>query len=260
MPECIGSAPTDLPHVDAADHATTVWRFRVDDEEVDWDWSTGPPPVRRLSSIRRPQSTAASRHVPVEAHSVTTGSTIRLESGLEHDLLRALDRQRDEVWFAAQPARLTFPVKLKGRPVRHTPDLLSQKASGAVTVWDARKESKQDEDFRLKAALTARACAHVGWDYRVFAGYGDALRANLMWLQAYRRAQPWHEAAREVLSELLTDGTATVATVLAADAGSGHVISAMWHYLWRGDIGCALDEPIMPTTVLTPEHAMADRA
>jgi hypothetical protein len=258
--ECIGSVPADLPHVGSVDHATTVWRFRVDDEEVDWDWSTGPPPVRRLSSIRRPQSTAASRHVPVEAHSVTTGHSIRLESGLEHDLLRALDRQHDVVWFAAQPARLTFPVKRKGRPFRHTPDLLSQKASGAVTVWDARAEPKQGEDFKLKAALTAGACAHVGWGYRVFAGYGDVLRANLMWLEAYRRTQPWYEPARELLSELLTGEIASVGTVLAADAGSGHLISAMWHYLWRGGIDCELGEQITPETVLTAGHAEADRA
>jgi len=259
MPECIGCAPTDLPHVDAVDQAATVWRFRVKDAEVDWDWSTVRPPVRMLSSVRCPQSTAASRHVPVEAHSVTTGRTIRLESGLEHDLLRALDRQHGVVWLVAQPARLTFPVKRKGRPVRHIPDLLSLTVGGAVTVWDARAEPKQGADFRLKAALTAGACAHVGWGYRVFAGYGGVLRANLMWLQAYRRAQPWYEPARGVLSELLTGGTTSVGAVLAADAGSGHVISAMWHYLWHGDIICELGEPITPATVLTSEHVMADR-
>jgi len=260
MPECIGCAPTHLPHVEAVDHAATGWRLRVEDDEVDWDWSTGRPPVRALGSIRRPQSTAASRHVPVEAHSVTTGRTIRLESGLEHDLLRALDRQHGVVWLVAQPARLTFPVKRKGRWIRHIPDLISLAACGAVTVWDARAEPKQGEDFRRKATLTAGACAHVGWEYRVFAGYGDVRRANLMWLQAYRRAQPWYDPSRDVLAELLTGGTATVATVLAADAGSGHVISAMWHYLWRGDIGCELDQPITLATVLTPEQAMADRA
>jgi hypothetical protein len=26
MPECIGSAPTDLPHVGAVDYVATVWR------------------------------------------------------------------------------------------------------------------------------------------------------------------------------------------------------------------------------------------
>lgn len=258
MAECIGSVPVDLPHVEAADHAATVWRLRVDDEEVDWAWSTGAPPVRRLSSLRRPQSTAASRHVPVEAHSVTTGSTIRLESGLEHDLLRALDRQDAVVWFVAQPARLTFPVKRKKRSVRHIPDLLSLATTGAVTVWDARAEPKQGEDFRRKAALTAGACAHVGWDYRVFAGYGDVLRANLMWLQAYRRTQPWYELAWEELSDLLVGTGASVGAVLTADAGSGHLISAMWHYLWRGDINCELGEPITPATVLTVGQVEAD--
>jgi len=260
VPECIGSVPADLPPVGSVDHASTVWRFRVEGEEVDWDCSAGSPPITVLGSIRRPQSTEASRHVPVEAHSVTTRRTIRLESGLEHDLLRALDRQHDVVWLAAQPTRLTFPVKRKGRPIRHVPDLLSQATNRSVTIWDARAAARQDEKFKLKAALTAGACEHVGWSYRVFAGYSNVLRANLMWLQAYRRAQPWYEPAGEVLSALLAGGTTSVGGVLAADAGSGHLISAMWHYLWRGDIDCELGVPITPATVLTAGQAEADRA
>ncbi len=260
MPECIGSVPADLPPVGSVDHASTVWRFRVEGEEVDWDWTGGSPPATLLGSIRRPQSTEASRHVPVEAHSVTTRRTIRLESGLEHDLLRALDRQHDVVWLAAQPTRLTFPVKRKGRPIRHVPDLLSQATNRSVTIWDARAAARQDEKFKLKAALTAGACEHVGWSYRVFAGYSNVLRANLMWLQAYRRAQPWYEPARAVLTALLAGDTTSVGAVLAADAGSGHLISAMWHYLWRGDIDCELGVPITPATVLTAGQAEADRA
>jgi len=260
VPECIGSVPADLPPVGSVDHASTVWRFRVEGREVDWDWTGGSPPATWLGSIRRPQSTEASRHVPVEAHSVTTRRTIRLESGLEHDLLRALDRQHDVVWLAAQPTRLTFPVKRKGRPLRHVPDLLSQARNRSVTIWDVRAEARPDEKFQLKAALTAGACEHVGWSYRVFAGYSNVLRANLMWLQAYRRAQPWYEPAGEVLSALLAGGTTSVGGVLAADAGSGHLISAMWHYLWRGDIDCELGVPITPATVLTAGQAEADRA
>jgi len=251
VPECIGSVPADLPPVGSVDHASTVWRFRVQGREVDWDWSGGSPPITILGSIRRPQSTEASRHVPVEAHSVTTGRTIRLESGLEHDLLRVLDRQHDVVRLAAQPTRLTFPVKRKGRPLRHVPDLLSQARNRSVTIWDVRAEARQDEKFKLKAALTAGACEHVGWSYRVFAGYSNVLRANLMWLQAYRRAQPWYEPAGEVLSELLAGGTTSVGAVLAADAGSGHLISAMWHHVWAGGLDCELSRPLTTETMLT---------
>jgi len=259
VPECIGSVPADLPHVGSVDHASTVWRFRVEGEEVDWDWSAGSPPITVLGSIRRPQSTEASRHVPVEAHSVTTGRTIRLESGLEHDLLRALDRQHDVVWLAAQPTRLTFPVKRKGRPIRHVPDLLCQARNRSVTIWDVRAEAHQDEKFKLKAALTAGACEHVGWSYRVFAGYSNVLRANLMWLQAYRRDQPWYEPAGEVLAGLLGGGGTSVGAVLAADAGSGHLISAMWHHVWAGGLDCELSRPLTTETILTAGHIETDR-
>ena len=152
------------------------------------------------------------------------------------------------------------PRQTQGPPLRHVPDLLSQARNRSVTIWDVRAEARQDEKFKLKAALTAGACEHVGWSYRVFAGYSNVLRANLMWLHAYRRSQPWYEPAGEVLSELLAGGTISVGAVLAADAGSGNLISAMWHYLWRGDIDCELGVPITPATVLAAGQAEADRA
>src|SRR5688572_17581573 len=84
------------------------WTFRFDAVPQVWDWTTGPPDVRALRSIRAPRSTEKSRHIPVQAHSVTLGGPIRLESGLEHDLVRELDRDPDVVWMVSQPARLAL--------------------------------------------------------------------------------------------------------------------------------------------------------
>jgi len=61
-------------------------------------------------SIRTPRSTEKSRHIPVQAWSVTLGAPIRVESGVEHDLVRELDRAsngagyRSTTWSATIPA------------------------------------------------------------------------------------------------------------------------------------------------------------
>ncbi|MDN5793213.1 MAG: hypothetical protein L0H22_09185, partial [Brevibacterium aurantiacum] len=78
-----------------------------------------------MSRVRTPKSKAKSRHVPMYAYSITTRGHIRLESGLEHDLLRELDRRPDVAWLVSQPMRLRLPAKRARRRLEHTPDLLS---------------------------------------------------------------------------------------------------------------------------------------
>lgn len=141
-----------------------VWTFSVDGARVTWDWRDGQPPVDRLSPMRTPRSGTRSRHVPATAYSTTTRGWLQLESGLEHDLVRVLDRRRDVGWIAAQPVELAFAPE----PGKHLPDLLST-SNGQVTVWDCRSEQRQDDDFLRDAAATASACAQIGWSYEVFA-------------------------------------------------------------------------------------------
>jgi hypothetical protein len=53
--------------------------------------------------------------VPVTAFSTTTNSQVALESGLEHDLLRKLDRMSSVVWLVGQPLELRWSVPNKLR-------------------------------------------------------------------------------------------------------------------------------------------------
>ena len=68
---------------------------------------------------------ARSGHIPVYAFSVTTGGHLRLESGLEHDLVRELDRHLDVNWLVAQPCLLRLAARRRGRRLEHTPDPLA---------------------------------------------------------------------------------------------------------------------------------------
>lgn len=223
----------------------TEWSFDIGAGLAPWSWS-GPPDVTLLKRTRTPKVKAKSRHVPVHAYSVTTGTHLHLESGLEHDLVRELDRRPDVSWLVAQPCKLILPAKRRGRRLEHTPDLLSHHEDGEVRLWDARPSARQDQDFRLKVRLTEEACAEVGWRHEVFAGMAQVRRINLMWLHAYRLPRPWYSASLRLIREYVEEGM--IAEVLELDAGGGHVVSAMWHGIWSGQIEADLELPFRRST------------
>lgn len=241
----------------ARDPAGVLWTVRVGGKLRVWDWADGPPSLRLIRPVRQPSSSDLSRHVPVATKTATTGGVLGVESGLEHDLVRVLDRRRDVVWLVEQPARLRFAQRRNGRPVRHVPDLLAEHDDGRVVVWDARPAVRQDELFRLKAELTAEACAAVGWGYEVFSGLSPVERVNLLWVDAARQAPAWAPAASVTLKEFLGSGERTVGQVLAHDSGSGHLISTLWHLIWCGTVDCDLTVPITDASPLRWRETVA---
>lgn len=241
MPESISAAPKRPAPVVLTDDPVD-WVFDTGDGARPWV-ATSLPDLPTLRRVRNPKSKAESRHVPVWAYCTTSGTHLRLESGLEHDLLRELDRQVDVQVLVSQPCRLRLPARRRGRRLEHTPDLLSATKSGTVTVWDARAEDRQDEDFLVKSDLTRRACKDVGWSYEVFAGLSAVRKANLMWLHGFRKPMPFYSASLAELRDLLS-WPAAIETVLREDSGAGHLVAAMWHGIWAGAITCDLDVPL----------------
>lgn len=224
----------------------TEWHFDLGPGLAAWAWSADPD-VTRLRRTRTPKVKAKSGHIPVYAYALTTGTHLHLESGLEHDLVRELDRRSDVTWLVAQPCRLRLPAKRRSRRLEHTPDLLSRHDDGTIRLWDVRPRERQDEDFRLKVQLTKEACDQVGWHHEVFSGMSQVRRINLMWLHGYRRPMPWHAASMRLIREC-HDVTRTIGDLLDLDAGAGHVVSAMWHGIWSGQIEADLELPLRRTT------------
>ena len=253
MDESISHARNRPAPVVLCPELNTEWLFDVGADLALWPWPESPD-VTRLQRTRTPKVKAKSGHVPVYAYSVTTQTHLHLESGLEHDLVRELDRRPGVTWLVAQPCRLRLPAKRRGRRLEHTPDLLSRHDDGSVRLWDARPARRQDEDFQLKARLTAEACADVGWSHQVFAGWSRIRRVNLMWIHGFRRPMPWYPGSLRMLHEYL-ESEVTVADVLELDAGGGHVVSAMWHGIWSGQIDCDLDAPLTQATRIVVHQA-----
>lgn len=206
------------------------WTVHLPDGVVDWTWAkSGAPPVRRLLPLRRPTSSKRNRHIPATAYSMTTGGVLELESGLEHDLVRHLDRDPQIDWIVAQPFRLSWEPRSA-----HTPDLLTLNVDGALTVWDARAPEKQDDAFRRKCDITRAECSSVGWRYEVFSGFSGVGRANLLWLHGFRRYAPWAQTHEPRIRALVGDHAVTLGELFAHDDGSGELKSAVWQLLWRG--------------------------
>jgi len=208
-----------------------------------WDWrARGAPPAEDLIPVRRPQSSKRNRHIPVTAYSMTNDGHIVLESGLEHDLLRRVDRDPSVRWIIAQPFRLAWDGT---RPGFHTPDLLTLHVDGSVIVWDAKALVDQDSKFQAAVAATTEACAAVGWGYEVFSGLDDTEKLNLLWLHGFRRSPPWLERFKSQVLAAAQGGT-TFEELFALDDGSGEAISCIWHLVWTGALRVDI------TTLLEP--------
>lgn len=222
-----------------------TWHVRLGDEVTTWDWTQGPPPVEALAPVRAVRSATYSRNVPVRARCSTTQGVLLLESGLEYELLMWLDWAPEVSWIAAQPFGLRW-----SDGVRHYPDLVSVGIDGLVTVWDARPQARQGEDFTAKAARTEAACAQEGWAYEVFAGLPMPASLNLRWIAGARRAPQWLEAVRPRVLELVQDEPRRLGEVMGVDDGRGFHTSVLWHLVWTGELTMDLFEPWSSTTLV----------
>lgn len=227
--------------------ATWLFRFAGDAAPCVWNWkSDGSPDLGRVVPFRRPRSSERQRHIPVSAYSVTMRDHLELESGLEHDLVRSLDRLPQMVALVPQPCQLASTRSTK---VRNTPDLLSLDDSGNVTLWNARPEHRIDDQFRSQVAMVEAACEAVGWRHEVFVGLGRTERLNLLWLHGYRRRPSWYAQVAGEIATVAAQEAATLGSVFRLDSGNGEVVAVVWHMVWSAELVADLSQQL---TVETP--------
>lgn len=224
----------------APESVVPAFVFRLSGELVEWDWADGPPPWRELKSVREPKAGALSRHMPSSPFCWTTQTRLQVESGLEHDLLRELDRDSEVDWLVSQPCRL---VMSDGT---HVPDLLEVRGD-QVRVWDVRPLRRQDLSFFQMASRTEAACRRAGLSYALFDDSREVRRQNLRWLGAYRQAEAlWPLDA--VLNVIGRGHAGTVGDVLELHEDQPAATAALWHLVWRGEIVIDLDSVICDDT------------
>lgn len=204
------------------------------------------PDLSRCGPVRAPRSNAHGRHVPAAAYSTTNRCHVDVESGLEHDLVRRLDRDPQVALLLGQPLLLTF-----GDGRSHVPDLLSQTKDGSVCVWDVRNPRRLDQRFVEQTARTREFTRRVGWSYDIFTGPGDVERLNLLWLNGYRHPPEWLFRHLDHLNSVTEAGTCSLQDLMDQDEGSGEFISCVWHLIWADVLRVDLDSRITATTTVT---------
>lgn len=218
-----------------------TWHFLLAGESRvrPWEATTPPGDLSQLQPVRKAQTSNRNRHIPVKPWTATQRTSLELESGHEHDLVRKLDRLPEVTALIPQPAKITWIEEHKTRT--HIPDLLSVTRDEKVTIWDVRPPEKQDENFHRQVVISAQACKLFGWRHRVFEGQSTAERLNHMWLNGFRTQPNWIEPNRHILEEAF-DGaeTRTVGELFSLDKGDGEIKSVMWHLLWKGQLRCDL--------------------
>lgn len=240
MPKFTG-APAGGP-----DLSYPQWVFKTQGVLRLWRWDDGPPPLRELEACRPIVARALSRHLPASPYSTTTQALVSVESGLEADLLRSVDRDPRVTWIVPQPLTLLW----KGR-TKHTPDLLTLDADGAVTVWDVRPLHRQWPRFRRKAQMTAAACEQIGWHYEVFSDEHELRRLNIQWLTHHRSLSTWGEPFADAILKELDEGPRTVEEIVGSGPGQAEKLRVVWHLLWAGRITADLDVPLGDSSALT---------
>lgn len=163
--------------------------------------------------------------------SATTGRHVGYESWLERDHVMLLDFDQDVVGVASQPFWLHWSDGTRSR--RHAPDYFVRQVDGTGAVIDVRADERVEPADEEAFAVTARACAQMGWAFRRVGAPSVVLLSNVRWLSRYRHSRCGQgiEVA-DRLGEVcqrpmpLFEAAAEVGDRLA-------VLPVLFHLLWR---------------------------
>lgn len=173
-------------------------------------------------------------HFPGWWWAATTGCHIGHESWLERDHVRALDFDRDITAIASQPFWLCWEGERGGR--RHAPDYFARRRDGTGVVIDVRADDRIQEADAEAFAVTAQACAQVGWEFRRVGEIEPVLRWNVRWLARYRHPRC---AGRDEIACRLREAFAAPAPLMATAEEVGDrlaVLPALFHLMWRQEL------------------------
>jgi hypothetical protein len=197
-------------------------------ERLAWCWDVRFEDVAPVRSFRW---ATGQRHFPGWWWSATTGRHIGHESWLERDTAMMLDFDPQVVGFSSQPLWLSWTDA--GRTRRHAPDYFARLADGTAVVIDVRADGQIPAKDAEVFALTAQACASVGWAYRRTGEVDRVLAANVRWLAGYRHSRCMNQDVTARLRVVF----ASPAVLLAGAEAAGDplaVLPVLYHLLWTG--------------------------
>jgi len=182
------------------------------------------PPVRSFPSLKDQVNW------PGFWWSVTTGRHVGYESWVERDVAMMLDFDGAVIAFSSQPFWLCWGGEQGQR--RHAPDFFARLADGGGVVLDVRPDDRIDAVAGEAFAVTAQACAEVGWEFRRTGGPPTVLAANVRWLSGYRHPRCRRPDIAEDLLRVFSQPMPLL--VGAREVGDPiAVLPVLYHLLWR---------------------------
>jgi hypothetical protein len=217
------------------DHAGSIQRDRIA--------QLADAPLEQAVAISKPATYRGQRNLPGLWWSATARRHLWYQSWLARDQAIVLDFDPRVSGLAGQPFRLEWREGRRGWS--HVPAWFARLGDGGALVVDCHPANRVEPDTSYRVAVTARACANVGWRYELVHGHDPVRMANLRWLAAYRHPrhlqQPTAAALRAVFAqpgELLA-GATQVGDPIA-------VLPVLYHLLWRRqleiDLTCGLHD------------------
>jgi hypothetical protein len=186
--------------------------------------------------------------------SVTSGRHVGFESWVERDVAMMLDFDPTVVAFASQPFWLYWRGEKGER--RHAPDFFARLADGGGAVLDVRPDELVDDQAAEAFAVTARACAQVGWEFRRTGGPPAVLAANVRWLAGYRHRRCWRDRIAEDLLRVFDQITPLLAgAYVVGDPIT--VLPVLYHLLWRHDLYTELADTVLGSGSLVRSSRVA---
>jgi len=168
-----------------------------------------------------------------------TGEHVGYESWLERDHVMLMDFDPTVVAVASQPFWLSWHDGRQRR--RHAPDFFVRCSDGTGVVVDVRADDRIPERDAEVFAVTAGACAQVGWEFRRVGVPGAVLAANVRWLSRYRHPRCAGRPGSGLDVQLMQ--TFAVATPLLAGAEANgerlRVLPVLFHLMWLGRLTAA---------------------
>jgi len=200
-----------------------------------------------MQPSRRIRARKGQRHLPGRWWSATDARHVGYESWLERDHAMWLDWDKAVTGIASQPFRLWWPAAAdQGRPPSHVPDYFAERGEGPALVVDCRPEDRRGPRDLAAFDATRRACAAIGWEYRLAGALDPVATANLRWLAGYRH--PRYRVPQPAAA-LRAAFAAPVALMDGAEVAGDPVavLPVLYHLLWRQELTADLSVPLHPS-------------
>jgi hypothetical protein len=206
------------------------------------------PPVRPFPALRD------GVNWPGSWWSATNGRHVGYESWVERDVAMMLDFDPAVIAFASQPFWLYWRGEKGER--RHAPDFFARLADGGGVVVDVRPDELVDGHAADAFAVTAQACAQVGWEFRRTGGPPTVLAANVRWLAGYRHPRCCRERIAAEVLRVFGQPTPLLAGACAVGDPIA-VLPVLYHLLWRRELHADLTATVLgPDTVIRSAKAV----